>query len=58
MEAKFRILKSEDDQKFEVETENLKLSKFLNYLMIDFPSEEDEIIINRVDGKNLMFYFL
>ena len=53
MEAKFRILKSEDEQKFEVETENLKLSKFLNYLMIDFPSEEDEIIINRVDGKNL-----
>ena len=53
MEAKIRILKSEDDQKFEVETESLKLSKFLKDLMIDFPSEEDEIIINRVDGKNL-----
>ena len=53
MEAKIRILKSEDDQKFEVDTESLKLSKFLKDLMIDFPSEEDEIIINRVDGKNL-----
>ena len=53
MVAKIRILKSEDDQKFEVETESLKLSKFLKDLMIDFPSEEDEIIINRVDGKNL-----
>ena len=53
MEAKIRILKSEDDQRFEVETESLKLSKFLKDLMIDFPSEEDEIIINRVDGKNL-----
>ena len=53
MEAKIRILKSEDDQKFEVDAESLKLSKFLKDLMIDFPSEEDEIIINRVDGKNL-----
>ena len=53
MEAKIRILKSEDDQKFEADTESLKLSKFLKDLMIDFPSEEDEIIINRVDGKNL-----
>ncbi len=53
MEAKVRIFKSEDEQKFEIETESLKLSKFLNDLIIDFPDENDEITINEVNGKNL-----
>ena len=53
MEAKSRIFKSEDEQKFEVEVESLKLSKFLNDLIIDFPDENDEITINEVNGKNL-----
>ena len=53
MEAKSRIFKSEDEQKFEVEVESLKLSKFLNDLIIDFPDENDEIKINEVNGKNL-----
>ena len=53
MEAKSRIFKSEDEQKFEIEVESLKLSKFLNDLIIDFPDENDEITINEVNGKNL-----
>ena len=53
MDAKTRKLKSEDNQIFEIEVESLKLSKFLNNLIIDFPDEEDEILISQVDGKNL-----
>ena len=53
MEAKIRKLKSEDNQLFEIEVESLKLSKFLNNLIIDFPDEEDEIEISQVNGKNL-----
>ena len=53
MEAKSRKLKSEDNQVFEVEVESLKLSKFLSDLIVDYPDEEDEITINKVDGKNL-----
>ena len=53
MEAKSRIFKSEDEQKYEIEVESLKLSKFLNDLIIDFPDENDEITINEVNGKNL-----
>ena len=53
MEAKFRKLKSEDNQVFEVETDCLKLSNFLNDLITDYPDEEVEIPVNLVDGKNL-----
>ena len=53
MDAKTRKLKSEDNQIFEIEVESLKLSNFLNNLIIDFPDEEDEILISQVDGKNL-----
>ena len=53
MEAKIRKLTCEDNQLFEIEVESLKLSKFLNNLIIDFPDEEDEIEISQVNGKNL-----
>ena len=53
MEEKIRKLISEDNQLFEIEVESLKLSKFLNNLIIDFPDEEDEIEISQVNGKNL-----
>ena len=53
MDAKFRKIKSDDNQVFEVEVESLKLSNFLNSLMIDYPDEEEEIPINLIDGKNL-----
>ena len=53
MDAKTRKLKSEDNQIFEIEVESLKLSNFLNNLIIDFPDEEDESLISQVDGKNL-----
>ena len=53
MDAKFRKIKSDDNQIFEVEVESLKLSNFLNSLMIDYPDEEQEIPINLIDGKNL-----
>ena len=52
MESKIRKLKSEDNQMFEVEIESLKLSKFLNSLILDYPDDE-EITLNQVDGKNL-----
>ena len=53
MEATSRKLKSEDGQVFEVEVESLKKSKFLSDLIIDYPDEEDEITINKVEGKYL-----
>ena len=53
MESKFRKLKSDDNQTFEVEVESLKLSNFLNNLMIDYPDEEEEIPINHYKSEQI-----
>ena len=48
-----RKLKSEDGQVFEVEESCLSMSKFFKDLINDYPDPDQEININRADGKNL-----
>ena len=52
---KIRKLKSDDGELFEIEESALKMSKFFQDLINDFPDEEENeaIIVNKINGKNL-----